>query len=412
MVVECAHDLMVDTATLVPNPRNPNHHPQKQIELLAKIIKHTGWRNPIVVSNRSGFIVKGHARLEAAKLLKEDKVPVDYQDYENEAMEWADCIADNRIAELAEPSLPELKDLLQELDTGAFDMDLTGFDSKALEELMTQTFQPTDGLTDDDAIPEPKETICKPGDLWLLGRHRLLCGDSTKVEDVARLMNGEKISLLVTDPPYGVSYADKNKFLNAIWPANRVEEAIVNDHETPDDMQKLWMAVFTTWREWVEDGASYYVTGPQGGDLLLLLLLLSLRESGYPLRHMLIWAKNQFVIGRSDYHYQHEPIIFGWAKGTHEFYGSRGESSLWEIPKPRNSDLHPTMKPVELFGRAITNSSAINATVGDPFLGSGTTLIACEKLNRRCYGMEIDAHYCDVIIKRFEDYAGQKAQRG
>jgi hypothetical protein len=141
--IECAHDAQVDTVSLVPNPRNPNKHPARQIELLAKIIKHTGWRNPIVVSNRSGFIVKGHARLEAAKLLGETQVPVDYQDYPNEAMEWADMVADNRIAELAEPSLPELKDILQELDTGAFDMDLTGFDSKALEELMTQ-FNPPD----------------------------------------------------------------------------------------------------------------------------------------------------------------------------------------------------------------------------------------------------------------------------
>jgi ParB-like chromosome segregation protein Spo0J len=158
---------MVDTATLVPNPRNPNHHPQKQIELLAKIIKHTGWRNPIVVSNRSGFIVKGHARLEAAKLLKEDKVPVDYQDYENEAMEWADMVADNRIAELAEPSLPELKDLLESLDTGAFDMDLTGFDSKALEELMSQFHVPEDNKDiDEDAMKDTKNECPKCGFKW------------------------------------------------------------------------------------------------------------------------------------------------------------------------------------------------------------------------------------------------------
>jgi len=167
MQVECAHDSLVDTASLIPNPRNPNRHPKKQIELLAKIIKHTGWRNPIVVSNRSGFIVKGHARLEAAKLLNEDKVPVDFQDYPNEASEYADLIADNRLAELAEPDLPSLKDLLESLDNGSMDMDLTGFDEKALEELMTQFYIPEDNKDiDEESMKDTKNECPKCGFKW------------------------------------------------------------------------------------------------------------------------------------------------------------------------------------------------------------------------------------------------------
>ncbi len=188
--VECAFDSMVAIGDIKPNPRNPNKHPKKQLELLAKIIKAQGWRAPITVSNRSGFIVRGHARLEAAKLLGLTECPVDFQDYENEAVEWADCIADNRIAELAEPDLPLLKDILLELDSGNFDIELTGFDTESIESLMTQLHQPEDGLTEDDAIPEQVETRCKKGDLWKLGEHRLLCGDSTVITDVERLMGG------------------------------------------------------------------------------------------------------------------------------------------------------------------------------------------------------------------------------
>lgn len=436
MVVECAHDSMVDTATLVPNPRNPNKHPQKQIELLAKIIKHTGWRNPIVVSNRSGFIVKGHARLEAAKLLKEDKVPVDYQDYENEAMEWADLIADNRLAELSEPSLPELKDLLESLDTGAFDMDLTGFDSKALEELMTQTFQPTDGLTDDDAIPEPKETICKAGDLWLLGRHRLLCGDSTKAEDVARLMNGEKAALCFTSPPYadlreyGIGDFDWLPLMNGAWDgmAQHCKDdahILVNLGLVHKDRR-----VVPYWEKW----------------------LVHAEESGWPLYGWYVWDKGFGLCGEWNgrlapchefvFHFNNKAgTVRKWQESitdpvkakkkiSHTFrqrdgslrsatspdkigQASRIPDSVIRVTKEtHNVSGHPAPYPVEFVAFGLQTWSLAEDAIHDPFLGSGTTLIACEKLNRRCFGMEIDAHYCDVIIKRFEDYTGEKAQRG
>lgn len=406
--IECAHDAQVDTVSLVPNPRNPNKHPARQIELLAKIIKHTGWRNPIVVSNRSGFIVKGHARLEAAKLLGETQVPVDYQDYPNEAMEWADMVADNRIAELAEPSLPELKDILQELDTGAFDMDLTGFDSKALEELMTQTFQPKNGLTDDDEIPEPKETICKAGDLWLLGRHRLLCGDSTKPEDVARLMGGEKADITFTSPPYNVG---KNSVLS---PHQKSGTKYVDDDDNKSSDE--YLRFLSDCVANALDNSAFVFLNVQSlaGNKSVLIDLLYNLKSLYA--DTLIWDKQnaQPAMAKNVCNSQFEYIhVFSEkatrAIGSREFRGT--VSNVISIHK-KSSEIaeHNATFPVALAEFIIREFSS--KCVLDPFLGSGTTLIACEKLNRRCFGMEIDPHYCDVVVERWQNYTGQKAQRG
>jgi DNA modification methylase len=215
---------------------------------------------------------------------------------------------------------------------------------------------------------------------------------------------------MVTDPPYGVSYAAKNEFLNAVARGNHIQVPIEGDHHTPEEMSALWKSWFSATCPLLGPGAAYYVTGPQRGDLLLLLLL-ALRDSGFPLRHMLIWAKNQFVLGRSDYHYQHEPIIYGWLDGGHRRVEDRGESSLWQIDKPRKNDLHPTMKPVELYARAMRNSSDRGDLVLEPFAGSGTALIAAEQLGRRVFASEIDPRYCDVIVERWQRITGGKARR-
>ena len=224
-----------------------------------------------------------------------------------------------------------------------------------------------------------------------------MCGDC---RDADRLFAGKRYDLLVTDPPYGVSYAAKNEFLNAIAKGNRIQEPIAGDHQTPEQMSVFWKEAFLAARAHARPGANYYVTGPQGGDLLLLLLL-ALRDSGFPLHHMLIWAKNNHVLGRSDYNYKHEPILYGWVEGAgHKFYGGGGETSLWEVDKPLKSEFHPVMKPVELFARAIRNSSLVDEIVYDPFLGSGTTLVAAEQLGRICYGTEIAPGYMGVILER------------
>jgi len=251
-----------------------------------------------------------------------------------------------------------------------------------------------------------KEWKVEKGQLWKLGEHRLLCGDSTKAEDVKRLFGKDRASIIVTDPPYGVSYAAKNEFLNAITRGKRIQTPIDGDHQTPDEMSAFWIAAFTAIREALSPGASYYVTGPQGGDLLLLLLL-ALRQSGFPLRHMLVWVKNNHVLGRCDYHYKHEPILYGWVDGSHKFYGDSNQFSTWEIDKPHKSDFHPTMKPVELYLRALSNSSKAGDIVAEPFCGSGTSLIACEQLGRKCRAIEISPGYVAVALQRFKDATGK-----
>ena len=250
-----------------------------------------------------------------------------------------------------------------------------------------------------------KEWGVEPGQLWRLGTHALLCGDSRQPEDVARVMGGEQFALMVADPPYGVAYADKNEFLNTFAKGNRIQKPIVADHGTPEAMFELWQQAFSALRPHAAPGASYYVTGPQGGDLLFLLLT-ALKDAEFPLRHMLIWAKNNHVLGRSDYHYQHEPVLFGWVEGAHAFYGGAGETSLWAIDRPHKADLHPTMKPVELWARAMRNSTKSGDLVVDGFCGSGPSLIAAEQLGRRCRAIEIDPGYVAVSLQRYRDTTG------
>ena len=214
----------------------------------------------------------------------------------------------------------------------------------------------------------------------------------------------------LADPPYGVAYADKNAFLNACGKGNRIQKPIVADHGTPEAMFDLWRRAFGVLRAHAAPGASYYITGPQGGELLFLLFR-ALTEARFPLRHMLIWAKNNHVLGRADYHYQHEPVLFGWVEGAHAFYGGTCQTSVWAIDRPHKADLHPTMKPVELWARAMRNSTQAGDIVVDAFCGSGTSLIAAEQLRRRCRALEIDPGYVAVSLERFQRATGTTPQR-
>ena len=268
-------------------------------------------------------------------------------------------------------------------------------------------------ITEDEVPDADKvETRVKKGDIWQLGEHRLMCGDSTVITDVEKLMNGEKADMVFTDPPYGVSYAEKNAFLNSVGTGHRLTNAIENDSKKPTEMYDFWVEAFKNIYAFTTDKVSYYITAPQGGDLLLLLLQ-AVRDCGFALKHQLIWNKNNHVLGRCDYNYKHEPIIYGWKiDGTHNFYGKgKMKTSVWDFPKPHQSKLHPTMKPIELIGEALLNSSKQDDIVIDLFGGSGSTLIACEQLKRKCRMMELDEHYCDVIIKRWENLTGKQAQR-
>jgi DNA modification methylase len=296
--------------------------------------------------------------------------------------------------------------LLESLVHSDFGLEGTGFTGDDLDELLNEFKpEPIAELKEPGEIEPPLDPVTKPGDVWLLGPHRLICGDATDQKVIKRVLNGKSAQLFITDPPYGVSYADKNEFLNSMDKGNRVQTPIKNDHLTPKEVADLWQKTWQAVLPSLGKGACYYVTGPQGGDLLLLLLQ-SLADNGFPLRHMLIWAKNNFVLGRSDYNYQHEPIIYGWVKGSHKFYGENNETSVWSINKPHASKLHPTMKPVELWARAIKNSSVSGDIVLDTFAGSGTIVIACEELRRKAAAIELDPAYCDVICNRFQGVTG------
>lgn len=395
IAIHCAHDALVPLEKLVPNPRNPNKHPARQITLLSKIIEAQGWRVPITVSTRSGFIVRGHGRVEAARELGCEVAPVDYQSYANEAEEWADLIADNRIAELADTDDQLLKKLLQEIRSFDLDPALTGYtDDELLSLLATDG---TKGLTDEDDAPAlPASPVSRAGDVWHLDGHRLVCGDGAKTETLSTLMEKEKASLIFTDPPYNVDYGSSQ--------GKGKTKKILNDNLGGEFSQFLYDACKTMIA--FCEGAFYIC---MSSSEIHTLREAFVRAGGH-WSTFLIWAKSTFTIGRSDYQRQYEPILYGWKeKGKHFWCGARNQGDVWFLDKPRVNDLHPTMKPVSLVERAIANSSRPRDIVLDPFAGSGTTLIACEKMNRQARLIELDTKYCDVILRRWQAFTGKMA---
>ena len=267
---------------------------------------------------------------------------------------------------------------------------------------------------EDDFDPDSvTDTVCKKGDIWKLGNHRLMCGDSTDAGDVALLMDGEKADMCFTDPPYGVSIGDKNAMLNSVQPSVRCCENIENDTKSTEELYKILVKAMTNLRENCKNDASYYVTSPQVGELGLMMMMMMMKDAGLYVRHMLIWEKNAptFSLGRLDYDYQHEPIFYTWTEKHHCYRKGEHRSTIWKYDKPRKCDLHPTMKPVALVANAIKDSTKEGDNIIDLFGGSGTTIIAAEQLNRKCYMMELDPHYCDVIIARWEKLTGNKAEK-
>lgn len=378
------------------NPRKNDH----AVDAVANSIKEFGFKVPLVIDN-NGEIIAGHTRYKAAKKLKMKEIPCIVADDLTEEQIRAFRIADNKVGELADWDFETLNIELDEItdidmEQFGFDLDIPGEEREVVED-------------DFDATP-PEEPVARFGQIYKLGRHRLMCGDSTDPECVKKLMDGEKADLVFTDPPYNVNYASKNKFLNKIDNGNRIQDDIENDNYDSDEevCEKLWKPAFRNMRDNAKDYCSIYVTMPQGGAHMMMMM--EAASEGWKVKHELIWVKNNHVLGRTDYFYKHEPIMFGWAE-THKFYGKgQFNKSVWEIDKPAKSDLHPTMKPIRLIENAILNSSAENDCVMDLFGGSGSTLIACEQLNRTCYMMEYEPHYIDVIIKRWEDFTGEKAE--
>jgi len=390
---------------LIPYARNARTHSDAQVAQIAASIVEFGFCNPVLV-DESGGIIAGHGRILAARKLGLADVPCIRLSHLSQNQRRAYVIADNRLALNAGWDEELLALEIAELDERGFDIDLLGFDEAELEGLLADA-DPTVGETDPDDAPELiEEAVSKLGDLWILGDHRILCGDSTDSASVMKLMNAELASLVVTDPPYGVSYADKNAFLNEIDKGNMVQVEIANDHLSKEHTQEMWRSAFHEMSEVMLPGAVIYCFMPQGGDQMMMMMMM--QGAGIEPRHELIWLKNNHVLGRADYAYKHEPILYAWKKGGHKFYGDF-QTSVLEFPRPQKSDLHPTMKPVPLIERLIENSSKRGDLLYEPFSGSGTAIIAAEQTGRRCYAMELSPQYVDVAVKRWQRLSGKVA---
>ncbi len=384
---------------LIPYANNARTHDDSQVSQIAGSIAEFGFVNPILVGE-DNVIIAGHGRLMAAQQLGLESVPVIVLSHLNDVQRRALVLADNRIAESAGWDEELLSLELGSLHDLGFDLDVIGFSDSELDELMQ--FDDPANDSDADAIPDVEDVvISKAGDLWQLGDHRLLCGDSTSEEDVQRLMDGQLADMAFTDPPYNVDYGN-----NAKDKLRGKDRRILNDN-LGDDFYIFLKDALTNLIS-VTKGACYVAMSSSELDTLQK----AFRDAGGKWSTFIIWAKNHFTMGRADYQRQYEPILYGWKEGNEHFWcGDRNQGDVWFVNKPIKNDLHPTMKPIELVEKAIRNSSKTRDVVLDLFGGSGSTLIACEKSGRSARLIELDPKYVDVIIRRWQDYTGQQAVR-
>lgn len=424
--VYCAFDEILDIERVQPNPQNPNQHSEEQIALLSKMIRVQGWRAPVTISTRSGLVVRGHGRLMAAQQAGCTQVPVDYQSYVDEASELADLVADNRIAELAQMDAQMLADIFHNLSD--IDLELTGFTQDALRDILVNPEQ-IDVEAADKKIPKAQgKPFSQLGDIWQLGRHRLICGDSTKPLTYKKLMQDERAQMILTDPPYNVDYEGS---------AGKIQ----NDCMSKEQFRQFLLAMYQCAAAVACEGAAIYVFY---SDKETFAFRQGLEEAGFQFKQCLIWVKNTFVLGRQDYQWRHEPILYGWkAGGAHYFTEARNLSTvlddterpdfdamereelveyveafydMWNeartstlyCDKPARNAEHPTMKPTALIAKLIENSSKRDWIVLDPFGGSGPTLVACEAEGRIARVIEIDPKFCDVIVKRYLQLTGKQ----
>ena len=384
---------------LIPYARNPRTHTEEQVAQIAASIVEFGWTNPVLVGANS-VIIAGHARVMAARKLGITEVPVIVLDHLTEAQRRALVIADNRLAQNAGWDEEMLRVELEALRESEFNLDLLGFDDQELDALLAETDTEAAGNTDDDAVPEtPDVSVTLPGDVWFLGDHRLLCGDATQIDSVEKVLAGDLADMVWTDPPYNVNYGA------TIEGKSRGKKRRIANDNLGDGFEQFLRDACANILS-VTKGAVYICMSSSE----LHTLRNAFTSAGGHWSTFIIWAKNTFTLGRSDYQRQYEPILYGWREGTdHYWCGARDQGDVWFVNKPVANDLHPTMKPVELIERAILNSSKSRDTVLDPFAGSGSTLIACEKTGRQARLIELDPKYCDVIIRRFEEFSGKRA---
>lgn len=375
------------------NPRKDLKPGEPAYEKIKRSLTTFGYVDPIIWNDITGNIVGGHQRYKV--LVAEGATEIDcvVVHIENAADEKALNIALNKAVGDWEPVA--LADLLSDLQQSGYDVNVTGFDAAEIDDLFSKVHDKDIKDDDCDIDPDAIKPFVETGDVWLLGKHRMLCGDTTKAADVTRLMDGVKANLVVTDPPYNVAYESSDG------------KTIQNDSMTDGKFYEFLLRSFQNMAMHMAEGGSAYVFH---ADTEGLNFRRAFKEAGFHISGVCIWAKNSLVLGRSPYQWQHEPVLFGWLpNGKHRWFSDRKQSTIWNFDKPKRNAEHPTMKPVPLLAYPIQNSSAPNGIVMDLFGGSGSTLIACEQTDRICRTMEIDPKYASVIVKRYVDFVGNSA---
>ena len=382
---------LVETNKLIPYINNARTHSVEQINKLRSSLREFGFINPVIIDKDYG-IIAGHGRVIAAKAENLTEVPCVLVDHLTEAQKKAYIIADNRMALDAGWDETLLKVEIEALQAEAFDISLTGFGDDEIADL----FGKDEGdVKDDDydlTAALEKAAFVEKGDVWVVGRHRLVCGDATNADDVAKLMDGKRANLIVTDPPYGVSFKSTSGL------------TIQNDSMKDEEFYNFLYKSFANMVAHTESGGSAYVFHADTEGLTFRKAFI---DAGFHLAGVCIWAKNSLVLGRSDYQWQHEPVLYGFLKnGKHRWYSDRKQTTIWNFNKPKRNENHPTSKPLDLLSYPIRNSSQENAIVIDTFGGSGSTLMACQETNRICYTMELDEKYASVILRRYVEGTG------
>ena len=378
---------LVKVSQLVPYINNARTHNEEQITKLRSSFREFGFVNPVII-DRDYNVIAGHGRIMAAKAEGIEEVPCVFVDYLTEAQKKAYILADNRMAMDAGWDEELLRVEIEALQAEAFDISLTGFEEQEITDLFAM--EPDSEVEDDDFDLNDaleKATFVQSGDVWQVGRHRLMCGDATSEEDVATLMDGKKANLIISDPPYGVSFQSSDGL------------SIKNDSIKGEEFYQFLLKAFQNMASHLTKGGAAYIFH---ADTEGLNFRRAFVDAGFHLAGCCIWVKNSLVLGRSDYQWQHEPVLYGFMKnGKHSWYSDRSQTTIWNFDKPKRNKNHPTSKPLDLLAYPIGNSSQANGIVLDTFGGSGSTLMACEKTNRICYMMELDEKYASVILRRY-----------
>ena len=383
---------LVSTDKLIPYVNNARTHSPEQIKKLRSSLREFGFVNPVII-DREYNVIAGHGRLMAAKEEGITEVPCVYVDHLTDAQKKAYILADNRMALDAGWDEELLAVEMQELQDLGYDLSMTGFDEKELADLFSDGTG-SDAKDDDFDLTAAleKAAFVERGDIWTVGRHRLMCGDATSADDVSALMNGVKANLILTDPPYGVSFKSSSGL------------TIQNDSMKNEEFYTFLLSAFKCMADHLEKGGAAYVFHADTEGLNFRRAFI---DAGFHLAGCCIWVKDSLVLGRSDYQWQHEPVLYGFMQnGKHKWYSDRKQTTIWHFDKPKRNANHPTSKPLDLLGYPIGNSTQENAVVIDTFGGSGSTLMACEQMKRICYMMELDEKYASVILRRYVEDTG------